>query len=78
MTMKTLFHKTTWSQVKAGDVVLVTHDEGEIAEVEVKEVQQLRQCEDGKERVVIYHRFRHATYGIPFEVDGTAYIQSRL
>src|SRR5262245_29792656 len=75
--MKNAFHKSTWSQVKAGDVILVTHDD-QISEVTVKEARQLGRSIDNKKLITVTYRFGYATYGVPRDPDETAYIQSRL
>ncbi len=72
------FHKTTWSQVKAGDIVLVPWESlSEIAEVEVATCRTLPGL-DGKPLVRIGFRFCAAGYELSFDPEAVAYIQSRL
>jgi len=76
--MENIFHKTTWSQVKAGDIVLVPWESlSEIAEVEVINARSYPGI-DGKMLVRIGFRFSGAGYELSFDPDGTAYAQSRF
>jgi hypothetical protein len=76
--MSNLFHKTTWSKVKAGDVVLKAWDSlGRIVEVEIE------QCLtepglDGKPLVIARFGFDGLHYGQSFDPDETVYVQSRF
>lgn len=75
--MTNAFHKTTWSQVRAGDTVLIPWESlSEITEVGVVTCRTFAGF-DGKPLVRIGFRFCSAGYELSFDPEATAYIQSR-
>lgn len=72
-----LFYRARWSRVREGDVILVPGDGEPIVEVTVKRVYPMR-TDGGANVIQVYYKFGYATYGVPCDPNGVAYIQSRL
>jgi len=78
--MKKPFLKTTWSEIKVGDVALVAWRKGrkfDVAEVEITERGDDPTLAD-EQLVAVFFRVDGLVYGQTFGSDETAYVQSRL
>jgi hypothetical protein len=76
--MKKPFHQTSWSKVEVGDVALMAWASlDRIVEVGVEDCLAFPGL-DGKTLVHIEFKFAGDLYSRTFDLDETAYVQSRL
>jgi hypothetical protein len=78
--MAEMFCKATWSQVKAGDVVLMPwSDLYEVVEVPVLAVEKEEARTDNGRRILASMEIAGAQFlKLPFDPNGVAYVKSRF
>ena len=70
------FHKTTWSEVRPGDTVLIKWDSLGIIEIQILECWHQNSPLDDAKLVFINFDFDGRSYrGWPYDPDATVYVQ---